>query len=205
MTPMPPSDRPFSWRDPRFTYADALTGSRLVMLPYCLFGLATRQTGLTVITLAAMIGTDLIDGRIARWLKQSRPFGAVLDSTIDFVVIYSTFTALWLIGTLRWWQWAVIFFPALLMAATQILHLRRAPEVSFAAARVGKLVGQIQFVYLPWLVARALGWRAGWATAADQVLFTLLAIAIAANTVDHAGTLRRLLRNPSRASLDTSR
>lgn len=198
-------ERKFSWLEPRFTYADALTGARLVMLPYLLYGLATRQTGLTVITLAAMIGTDLIDGRIARRLHQARPAGAALDSTIDFAVIYSTFTALWLIGVLAWWKWAVIFLPALLMAATQILHLTRAPDVSFAAARVGKLVGQIQFVYLPLLIARALGWRAGWAAAADHALFILLTIAIAANTVDHALTLRRLLRNRGRASQKTSR
>lgn len=187
-------DRKFSWRDPRFTYADALTGSRLIMLPYFLYGLATRQSGLAAVTLAVIIGTDLIDGRIARRMGQSRPAGAVLDSTIDFVVIYSTFTALWLIGVIPWWKWAVIFFPGLLMAATQVLHLVRAPEVAYPVARAGKLVGQIQFVYLPLLVALALGWRAHWASAADRVVFAVLAAAIFANTLDHVKMLRHLLR-----------
>lgn len=192
------AERRFSWLDPQFTYADALTGSRLVMLPYLLYGLATRQVGLAVITLAVMIGTDLVDGRIARRMDQARPFGAVFDSTIDFVVIYSLFTALWLLGVLPWWKWAVIFFPALLMAATQIFHLLRAPEVTFAPARVSKLVGEIQFVYLPFLVARAFWWREGWAEWADHAVFALLTVAIVANTVDHIRTLRSLLRGPAR-------
>ena len=195
-------DHKFSWRDPRFTYADALTGSRLIMLPFFLYGLATRQSGLAAATLAAMIGTDLIDGRIARRMGQARSFGAVLDSTIDFVVIYATFTALWLIGILSWWKWAVIFFPALLMAATQILHLARAPEVAYPPVRVGKLVGQIQFVYLPLLVALALGWHAGWAPTVDRTLFAVLAAAILANTIDHIRILRSLLQRerPARRS-----
>ncbi len=191
-------ERRFSWLDPKFTYADALTGSRLVMLPYLLYGLVTRQVGLTVATLAVMIGTDLVDGRIARRMGRARPFGGVFDSTIDFVVIYSLFTALWLLGILPWWKWAVIFFPALLMAATQILHLLRAPEVTFAPARVGKLVGEIQFVYLPFLVARAFWWREAWALFVDHAVFALLTAAIAANTVDHIRTLRTLLRGPAR-------
>ncbi len=190
-------ERKFSWLDPQFTYADALTGSRLVMLPYLLYGLVTRQVGLAATTLAVMIGTDLVDGRIARRMGRARPFGAVFDSTIDFVVIYTLFTALWLLGVLPWWKWAVIFFPALLMAATQILHLLRAPEVSYAPARVGKLVGQIQFVYLPLLVARALWQPTGWTQSADDVMFAALAIAIAFNTIDHLRTLRRLLNLPA--------
>lgn len=178
----------------RFTCADALTGSRLLLLPCFLYGLATRRSALAVVTLAVIIGTDLIDGRIARRMGQSRPAGAVLDSAVDFVVIYSTFTALWLIEVIPWWKWAVIFLPGLLMAATQTLHFTRAPEPAFPVARFGKLVGQIQFVYLPLLVALALGWRAPWAGTADRAVFGVLAAAILANTLDHIKMLMRLLR-----------
>lgn len=185
--------RKFSWQDPKFTYADAISGARLVMLPYLLYGLATGLVGLATTTLAAMIVTDLIDGRIARTTGQSRAFGAVFDSTIDFVVIYSLFTALFLVGVLPWWKWAVIFFPALFMGATQILHTLKAQDVAFAPAPFSKPVGQIQFVYLPFLVVRRFWLGAGWAQTVDHVVFALLAVAIVLNTWDHARTLRRLL------------
>lgn len=188
-------ERRFSWRDPQFTYADALTGSRLVMLPYLLYGLAVRLPMLVTATLAAMIVTDLVDGRIARRLGQVRPFGTVLDSTIDFVVIYATFTALWLIGVLPWWKWVVIFVPALLMAATQAAFVLRAAEVAAPTVRWGKLVGQIQFVYLPYLVGRTFWLRSAWAEAADHVMFGLLTVAIVLNTIDHARLARTLVRS----------
>lgn len=90
---MTSDQRRFSWRDPKFTYADALTGARLIMLPYLIYALVTRLAGVAVVTLLVMIATDLIDGRVARRLRQSRAFGGAFDSGIDFIVIYSLFTA----------------------------------------------------------------------------------------------------------------
>ncbi|HEY6103981.1 MAG TPA: CDP-alcohol phosphatidyltransferase family protein [bacterium] len=91
----------FSWRNPTFAYADALTGARLIMLPYLIYALVVRIPGLALTTLAVMILTDLVDGRIARRLGQSRAFGAGFDSGIDFVIIYSLFTTFFAIGILR--------------------------------------------------------------------------------------------------------
>lgn len=186
-------ERKFSWLSPKFTYADALSGARLVMLPYLLYGLAKGLAGLAVTTLGAMIATDLIDGRIARKMGQSREFGAALDSTIDYVIIYSLFTTLFALGVLPWWKWVVVFLPALLMGATQILHTLKASEVAFAPAPFSKLVGQIQFVYLPFLVMRRFWLSAAWVQTVDHVVFLVLTVAIVINTWDHAKTLRRLL------------
>jgi phosphatidylglycerophosphate synthase len=189
----------FSWRNPTFTYADALTGARLVMLPYLIYGLAVRLAGLALATLLVMIATDLIDGRIARRLGQSRTFGAAFDSGIDFLVIYSLFTTFFAIGILPWWKWIVIFAPAILMAVTQILYLVRAPEVSFAVAPAGKLVGQIQFVYLPVLLLRTFWLTAPWGVIADHVIFAILAAASAVNALDYARLLAGVLRRPAPA------
>jgi len=185
----------FSWRDPNFSYADALTGSRLIVLPYLIYGLVARLPGLAVTTIVAMIVTDLIDGRVARHFGHARPSGAAFDSTIDFIVIYALFTAFFAIGMMPWWKWLVIFAPAVLMSATQILYLARAPEVEFALTPAGKRVGQIQYAYLPFLLARTFWWREGWAMSLDHVIFALLAVAIIFSTIDTLKTLRGLLKN----------
>jgi phosphatidylglycerophosphate synthase len=190
----------FSWRNPTFTYADALTGSRLIMLPYLIYGLAGRLTGLAVVTLAVMIGTDLVDGRIARRFGQSRAFGAAFDSGIDFVVIYGLFTTFFAIGMLPWWKWAAIFAPAVLMAATQILYLLRAPEVTFAVAPVGKLVGALQFAYLPLLLLRTFWLRSGPWLIVDHALFAILMVPTAVNVWDYRRMLAGVLRRPSPAT-----
>lgn len=185
-------ERPFTWKDPQFTYADALTGARLIMLPYLLYGLIASLPGMAIATLLAMIGTDLVDGTIARKSGQRREFGGILDSTVDFVVIYSVFTALFAIGILHWWKWLPILATGLLIAGTQILSVRKAKGLTFARVRFGKLVGQLQFMYLPVLLLRTFWLRDGWAQTLDNVLFGLLAAAMLANAVDHARILRGL-------------
>ncbi len=184
----------FSWRNPTFTYADALTGARLIMLPYLVYALAVRLAGLAVVTLGVMIGTDLIDGRIARRFGQSRAFSAAFDSGIDFVVIYGLFTTFFAIGVLPWWKWAAIFAPAVLMALTQIFYLLKAPEVTFAGAPAGNLVGALQFAYLPLLLLRTF-WLSGdpWLTI-DHALFAVLMLPTAVNAWDYARMLAEILR-----------
>ncbi|MGH2374498.1 MAG: CDP-alcohol phosphatidyltransferase family protein [bacterium] len=187
-------DRGFSWKDPQFTCADALTGARLVMLPYLLYSLIASLPGIATATLLAMIATDLVDGTIARRTGQNRPFGAVFDSTVDFVVIYSVFTTLYGIGILPWWKWLPIAATGLLIAATQIASVRRARGLTFAPVRFGKLVGQLQFIYLPLLLVRTFWIRAAWAQTVDDVLFGILAAAMVANAVDHIQILSRLFQ-----------
>ncbi len=190
----------FSWRNPTFTYADVVTGARLIMLPYLIYALAAHLPGLALTTLVVMIGTDLVDGRIARGLGQSRAFGAALDSGIDFLVIYGLFTTFLAIGVLPWWKWIVIFTPAVLMGVTQILYLIKALGGSFAVAPAGKLVGQIQFAYLPFLLVRTFWLSAGWAQTVDHLIFTLLALATVVNTIDYSRLLVTVLRRPAPAA-----
>jgi len=187
------SDAGFSWKDPRFTYADALTGARLLLLPYLLYALAASLPGLATATLAAMIGTDLVDGPIARRTGQVRPFGSVFDSTVDFVVIYSLFTTFFALGVLPWWKWLVIAVIGCVIAATQIATVRKGRVLALAPVRYGKLVGQLQFAYLPVLLARTFWVKTVWAATADDTLFGLLAVAVVASLVDHASIIRRLL------------
>jgi phosphatidylglycerophosphate synthase len=83
---------------------------------------------------------------------------------------------------------------------TQILYLLKAPEVTFAVAPVGKLVGALQFAYLPLLLLRTF-WLNGesWLIV-DHVLFTILMIPTAINVWDYARMLARVLRRPSSAA-----
>ena len=182
-----------SWKDPRFTYADALTGARLVMLPYLIYGLVASLPGMATATLAVMIGTDLVDGRIARALGQNREFGAMLDSTIDFIAIYSVFTALFAIGVLPWWKWLVIMVAAVMLVVTFGLSMAKTKAAPRLIA--GKLVGQVQFVYLPFLIVRTFWVHAGWAQTVDDVVFGLLAAAIVISGGDQIRIIGRLLRS----------
>jgi len=192
--------RRFSWAGLQFTYADALTEARFVMLPFLLYAIVKGLPGLAVATFVAMIATDLVDGRIARMAGQSSAFGGFFDSTVDFVVIYSMFTVFFAIGLIPWWKWIVIFVPGLLIAVTQILYAVRAKDVVSSATRDAKVVGQIQYLYIPFLIARTFWWSAGWAQTVDDVIFALLATAIVVNTIHQAQILGRILASSGRKS-----
>lgn len=78
--------------------ANLLTASRLAAAPI-LLGLAWFNKPIAFLTLlAAVFFTDLLDGYVARRLKQTSSFGAQLDSWSDGV-IYST------IAISTWWLW----------------------------------------------------------------------------------------------------
>ncbi len=180
-----------------FTYADALTIARFVMLPFLLYAIIVGLAGLAVTTFLVMIATDLVDGRIARMTGQSSAFGGFFDSTVDFAVIYSMFTVFFTIGLIPWWKWVVIFVPGLLIAVTQILHAVKAHAVVASATHAAKVVGQFQYLYILFLVARAFWWKAGWAETADDVIFALLAAAIVVNTIHQTQILIRVLASPA--------
>lgn len=182
---------------PVFTYADALTIARFVMLPFLLYAIIVGLAGLAVTTFLVMIATDLVDGRIARMTGQSSAFGGFFDSTVDFAVIYSMFTVFFAIGLIPWWKWAVIFFPGLLIAVTQILHAVKAHAVVASATHAAKVVGQLQYLYIPFLIARAFWLNAGWVQPADDAIFALLAAAIVVNTIHQTQILIRVLASPA--------
>ncbi len=188
------AERKFSWKDPRFTYADALTGARLVMLPYLIYALAVKNGGLAAVTLLAIIGTDLIDGTVARKTGQAREFGMTLDSTIDFLIIYSVFTTFFAVGILPWWKWIVIFICGAVMGVTEGLSVLRADDVKLGKALVGKKVGQVQVIYLFFLLGRMFWLKADWALKVDHGIFALLAILIPVNVFDYGRRLVFLLR-----------
>ena len=187
-------ERPFTWRDPQFTYADILTGMRIFLLPYVIYGLVAPLPRLTTTTLLVMIGTDLVDGRLARKLGQVRSFGAMLDSTIDWIVIHSLFTVFFLIGTLAWWKFLPIIAVGILIGGTQVLSVVKTQALIYQRVVVGKFVGQIEFLYLPLLLARTFWLKADSWQIVDHVWFALLVVALVGTVIDHVGILRRLVR-----------
>ena len=189
------TERPSIWRDPRFTYADILTGMRIFLLPYMIYGLLASLPGLTLVTLAVIVGTDLVDGRLARALGQQRPFGAMLDSTIDWIVIHSLFTVFYLIGTLVWWKFLPIITVGILIGGTQSLSVIKTKALVFHRVLVGKFVGQLEFLYLLVLLARTFWFTSSAAQTFDHAWFALLSVGLVGTVVDHVGVLRRLERS----------
>ena len=77
--------------------ANALSTLRLLLAPVLVWLASHRMGDAFTWTLAVSLLTDILDGKVARWLKQQSKMGAVLDSLADLAT-YSVvpMCAVWL-------------------------------------------------------------------------------------------------------------
>lgn len=85
------------------TVANALTMIRLLLVPVFvyLFAVDNREWAFIVFCVAA--GTDLIDGTVARLMKQSSRWGAILDPIADKLLFLATFICMVIAGVIPLW------------------------------------------------------------------------------------------------------
>jgi len=89
--------------------ANLLTFSRLIFLSVVIAGTVTRHGAVAMVAMLLLLITGLLDGRVARRLRQASSFGKALDSTVGFVLIYSLFVAFYAAGRSATYQSAIIY------------------------------------------------------------------------------------------------
>ncbi|MFB3881286.1 MAG: CDP-alcohol phosphatidyltransferase family protein, partial [Armatimonadota bacterium] len=108
-------------------------------------------------------------------------FGKTLDSTVDFVLIYSLFIAFYAAGRLATYQFAVLYLAMLTILTLQFAEIASA-SARTATTAVGKLTGALEYAYLLFLVAREAIRPTQALEAANIGLFSVLALAIVVNS-----------------------
>lgn len=83
--------------------ANLLTIFRIVCIPFFIFFFATGEYFIALIIFSLAAFTDLIDGTVARLMKERSQFGALLDPFADKGLMFSTFVALAIKGVVPWW------------------------------------------------------------------------------------------------------
>ena len=68
---------------------NAVTFLRLLLLPVVMIFLVNQQTILAVALYLVFLGTDALDGFLARRLKQETDFGEYFDFAVDFLGFYT--------------------------------------------------------------------------------------------------------------------
>mgnify|MGYP001144630204 CR=1 FL=1 len=176
------------------TTANLLTFSRLILLPLVIAGIATNRGYLAAAAMAVLWVTDLLDGRIARLMRQAGAFGKALDSTVDFVLIYSLFIAFYAAGRLATYQFAVLYLSMLTILFLRFLLTGAGRGDELPTTTLGKLTGSLQYLYLLFLVALEVLPKSRIASALNIALFALLASAIILNSLECILRMRTLAR-----------
>jgi cardiolipin synthase len=85
------------------TVANILTTLRLVLTPVFVVLFIVGQHAWAILTFCVAGFTDLIDGTVARLLKQPSMKGALLDPLADKFLVQSCFFCLFFSGIIPWW------------------------------------------------------------------------------------------------------
>ena len=172
------------------TPSNAVTGLRLLSVPFFVAALADRRWPLACALFWLAVGTDLVDGRIARARGESTRFGGLLDHASDALFVSSGLAALAFAGHVP------RALPVLVAVAfgQYVLDSRWLVGEPLRASALGRWNGVGYFVPLGLVVTReatglaAPGDRIVWLIASALVVSTLLSIA------DRGFTLIRLRR-----------
>ena len=137
------------------TWANLLTGIRLLSLPPCAWAIASGRWSLAAGIFVLAIVTDLADGPVARRFDHASPLGGLLDHATDALFVSLNLAALAWIGMINAW-----LPPLIVLAFIQyMLDSRALAGAVLRTSRLGKLNGIAYFVLLGMpVISNALSW-----------------------------------------------
>jgi cardiolipin synthase len=165
------------------TPSNQITLLRLVFVPIFAILVMDRhyRAALAVLTAAAL--SDILDGTVARLLKQESPLGVALDPIADKILMTTGYITLALRGALPWWLTIVVLSRdvAILMAALVISLV--AGYRPFYPSLVGKASTAAQVAALFTAMCRRA--RVPYVSAEIVVFFIYLTAALTAASAIH--------------------
>lgn len=175
-----------------FTVGNALTASRLVLLPVIIAGIALKIGYLAVIAMGLALLTDLLDGRISRRLNQASEFGGNLDSSIDFIFLHLLFIAFYAVHIIHTYQFIVIYVAMLMTLAGQFTANLVAGNGQLVKTVYSKATGAFEYLYLLFLVIRLVIPDMFAVQVADLFIFSFVAVFVALHICESAVYFKQL-------------
>jgi CDP-diacylglycerol--glycerol-3-phosphate 3-phosphatidyltransferase/cardiolipin synthase len=116
-----------------------VTSLRLVVLPFLIYAFFLDIKIIVYFLFVFSIGTDLVDGFVARKLGVSSQRGAIFDAIADFLFIYGLFAAFMIKGFYPTWIFLLLIFVFELFILTNLYSKRTIYDP------VGKYLGSLLF------------------------------------------------------------
>lgn len=172
-SPAPPVSA--RWR----TRANALTALRLLAAPLLALAIYRGHAGVAHLLFWMAVGTDLLDGRVARRYGEATPLGGLLDHATDATLVSAGLLAV------AWSGEIPIWLPPLVVAAflQYTFDSRALAGRPLRASQLGRWNGVAYFVLLGIPVVRdglGLGWPPGsWTLALGWALVVTTLVSMA--------------------------
>ena len=137
------------------TISNYITLSRIILLPFILYFLATDQRIIAFIILFISLLSDMIDGFLARRLNQESETGKMLDPLCDKISLIAVLITLFLIGSIPLWGLIIIIARDVLILTGSVILWKNRNKI-FASNSFGKITGML---YGALICAFTLGWH----------------------------------------------
>ena len=110
------------------TIPNFITLFRIVCIPFFILSLVYNKDAWAVLIFAAMSLSDALDGISARLTNQKTKIGALLDTTADNLVVFSTLLTFTIIrGMIPFYITIALFVAFILCALAKIIYVKKGP------------------------------------------------------------------------------
>jgi cardiolipin synthase (CMP-forming) len=121
-----------------FTIPNLLSFSRLFLVIPIVYAILTLNMIAAAVLVTVSFCTDVADGRMARFLKQTSEFGRMIDFTADRINLIALLSSLFAVGLFPWWGLVLIVGRELVMVAYNLYlkskGLKFVPPTGFGKA-----------------------------------------------------------------------
>jgi cardiolipin synthase (CMP-forming) len=141
------------------TVSTLFTLSRIIMVPFIVWSMATHAWGTACVLFTVAALTDVIDGALARFLKEETILGAYLDPLADKLLVLSCYGALMVVDfppfTVPVWFVLVLFLKELLLVVGAFYIGIMKNSLTIRPTVLGKTATVMQIAFIWWLFASA--------------------------------------------------
>lgn len=139
------------------TVANILTTVRLILTPVFVAAFIVGQHAWAILVFCVAGFTDLIDGTVARMLKEPSAKGALLDPLADKFLVQSCFVCLFFAGVVPWWFFLLAFARDLMIVGGIFYLEYRKFELPYRATWSSKIATLFQLAVA--IVGLILWWQ----------------------------------------------
>ena len=183
------------------TPSNQITLLRLVFVPvFAILVLELHYRAALAVLLAAAV-SDVLDGTVARLLKQESPLGVALDPIADKLLMTAGYLSLSLRGALPWWLTIVVLSRDVAIIMTALLISLVAGYRPFHPSLLGKASTAAQVATL--FAAVCHGARLSWVPAQLVVFLIYLTAALTVVSAVHYALVVRHRYGRHESSLET--
>lgn len=182
---------------------NAITLSRIALVPVLILALKDERYGLALVLFLLAGVSDALDGFLAKRLHLTSRLGGILDAAADKILLVSAYVMLTVLEHIPFWLMLSVTFRDLLIVGGYLVYVAHAGPVSMRPSRLSKLNTFMQIALVGVILAeQALYWSYPGGVDMLVIAVWLTTVTSAVHYLWSWGVMKNI--EPAKTSLDAS-